>query len=239
MSNNPSPSVWAAIAAAGTGSRLNASMPKQYVSINGRSMAEHTLRALLGVAGIREITVAIAADDRHWNELPATLRERVRVVCGGTDRAESVWRAISGFSAVPRENDWILVHDMARPCITRKLVESLMETLRDDPVGGLLAIPVADTLKRADGGGHVVATLERGELWRAQTPQMFRYTVLVRALRHARDNGIACSDEAMAVESIGLQPRLVTGSEQNLKVTVAEDLPLAEYYLARGHGETA
>jgi 2-C-methyl-D-erythritol 4-phosphate cytidylyltransferase len=239
MPSNASPSVWAVIAAAGTGSRLNASMPKQYLPINGCSLAEHTLRAVLGVAGIREITVAIAADDRYWNELPATMREQVRVVHGGMDRAESVWRAIGGFSAVAQENDWILVHDMARPCITPQLIESLMDALRDDPVGGLLAIPVVDTLKRADGTGHVVATLERGELWRAQTPQMFRCGVLMRALRHARDSGIACSDESMAVEAIGLQPRLVPGSEQNLKVTVVEDMQLAEYYLKRRRGETA
>ena len=226
--------VWAVIPAAGTGSRIDDTLPKQYLRIAGRMLAEHTLEALLAVAQIRELVVAIAPGDSHWATLPASLRERVRVVQGGTDRAASVLAALAGFSQVPDVEDWVLVHDMARPCVRATQVEALIATLENDAVGGLLAIPVVDTLKRAAAGPRVEASVAREGLWRAQTPQMFRFGLLRRALGAARDAGVCVTDESMAVERLGCSPRLVMGSSDNIKVTIAEDLALAEYYLQGG-----
>jgi 2-C-methyl-D-erythritol 4-phosphate cytidylyltransferase len=226
--------IWAVVPAAGSGSRIDAALPKQYLSLAGRMLAEHTLEALLGVARIRELVVAIATGDPHWASLPARVRERVRVVSGGADRAASVLAALGGFSRVPADDDWVLVHDMARPCVRTALIENLIETLEHDEIGGLLAIPVVDTLKRATAATRVQESVEREGLWRAQTPQMFRFGVLRRALVAAREAGAGVTDESMAVERLGLCPRLVMGSNDNIKVTVAEDLALAEYYLAGG-----
>jgi 2-C-methyl-D-erythritol 4-phosphate cytidylyltransferase len=227
------PLVWAAIPAAGSGSRLGAALPKQYLELAGRALAEHTLEALLGVPRIHEVVVAIAADDVHWRTLDAGLRTRVRTVTGGADRAASVECALHGFSRQPADDDWVLVHDMARPCIRPQQIESFIESLAGDAVGGLLALPLVDTLKRADDSGRVVETLPRAALWRAQTPQMFRFALLRDALAKARVDGTAITDEAMAIENMGLQPRLIEGSSSNIKVTLAEDVALAEFQLER------
>lgn len=228
-------SVWAVVPAAGTGSRMRDSMPKQYMPLAGKRLAEHTLAALLAVTDIRETVVAIAADDPHWQVLPQPLRERVRVVVGGPTRAASVLNALHGFSAAPEPDDWVLVHDMARPCIRPQQIIALMDELAADAVGGLLALPLTDTLKRVDDTRRVVATLSREALWRAQTPQMFRFDALERALREALEAGVEITDEAMAIERLGLCPRLVPGSEDNIKITHPEDLALAEHHLSR-HG---
>ena len=221
-------SIWAVVPAAGTGSRIDAALPKQYLRIAGRMLAEHTLEALLAVARIRELVVAIAPGDTRWATLPASLRERVRVVAGGADRAGSVLGALGGFSRLPDDEDWVLVHDMARPCVRTTQVEALIATLENDAVGGLLEIPVVDTLKRATAGQRVKASVAREGLWRAQTPQMFRFGLLRRALGAARDAGVGVTDESMAIERLGYAPRLVMGSTDNIKVTIAEDLALAE-----------
>jgi 2-C-methyl-D-erythritol 4-phosphate cytidylyltransferase len=228
--------VWAAVPAAGSGSRMASSVPKQYLEIAGRRLAEHTLGALLAAGCIHEIVVAIAPGDAAWHTLPETLRQRVRTVHGGDDRAASVLQALAGFSRRPAKGDWVLVHDMARPCVRPERIRSMIDELADDEVGGLLAVPLVDTLKRADGAQRVCETLDRSELWRAQTPQVFRFGVLERALRAARADGVTITDEAMAVERLGLAPRLLAGSADNIKVTVAEDMELAQYYLARRCG---
>ena len=227
-------SIWAVVPAAGTGSRIDAALPKQYLRIAGRMLAEHTLEALLAVARIRELVVAIAPGDTRWATLPASLRERVRVVAGGADRAGSVLGALGGFSRLPDDEDWVLVHDMARPCVRTTQVEALIATLENDAVGGLLAIPVVDTLKRATAGQRVEASVAREGLWRAQTPQMFRFGLLRRALGAARDAGVGVTDESMAIERLGYAPRLVMGSTDNFLVTIAEVLALSEYHLKGG-----
>jgi len=232
-SESIAPLVWVAIPAAGSGSRLGAALPKQYLGLAGRTLAEHTLEALLGVRQIHEIVVAIAADDTHWGRLPGELRARVRTVTGGADRAASVECALHGFSRRPAAEDWVLVHDMARPCVRPEQIESFILALSDDPVGGLLALPLVDTLKRADASGRVAATVPREALWRAQTPQMFRFALLREALARARVDGLGITDEAMAIENMGLHPRLIEGSSSNIKVTLAEDVALAEFHLAR------
>lgn len=233
------PLVWAAVPAAGSGSRMGAPVPKQYLEIAGRRLAEHTLDALLASGCIHEIVVAIAPDDGAWHTLPEALRARVRTVRGGDDRAASVLNALGGFSRRPAPGDWVLVHDMARPCVRPGRICSMIDELAGDEVGGLLAVPLVDTLKRADGAQRVRETVDRNALWRAQTPQVFRFAVLERALREARAAGATITDEAMAVERLGLAPRLLAGSSDNIKVTIAEDMELAEFYLARRRGARA
>jgi len=226
-------SVWVAVPAAGSGARMGGATPKQYLPLAGKPLAVHTLTALLAVKGIREIVVAIAPADSHWSKLPALIRARVRVVDGGPTRAVSVLNALRGFSVTPDPDDWVLVHDMARPCVRPERIVAMVRELACDAVGGLLAVPLVDTLKRADEAQRVTATLGREALWRAQTPQMFRFGLLQRALDEAIGAGVEATDEAMAIERLGLRPRLLLGSEDNIKVTCPEDVLLAEFHLNR------
>lgn len=226
----PTP-VWIAVPAAGSGVRMGLDVPKQYLPLAGRPLAEHTLAALLAVPGLRELVVAIAPGDGRWESLSPALRSRVRCVEGGADRALSVLNALHAFDPRPADSDWVLVHDMARPCVRTQDICKLVAALADDDTGGLLAMPVVDTLKRADGDGRVEATVPRESLWRAQTPQMFRFGLLRAALQAARDAGVAVTDDAMAIERLGGRPRLVSCGAHNIKVTTQGDLALAEYYL--------
>jgi len=226
----PTP-VWIAVPAAGSGSRMGGDVRKQYLPLAGRPLAEHTLAALLAVPGLRELVVGIAPADSRWTSLSPDLRSRVRCVEGGADRATSVLNALHAFKPLPADSDWVLVHDMARPCVRTEDIIRLVATLTDDDTGGLLALPVVDTLKRADADDRVEATVARELLWRAQTPQMFRYGLLRAALQSARDAGVAVTDEAMAIERLGGRPRLVACGAHNIKVTTRGDLSLAEYYL--------
>lgn len=227
-------SIFAIIPAAGSGSRFGGDTPKQYLPLQGQPLIRHTLSALLADARIREIVVVLAPEDTTWTEqcLPADCAARVRVVrVGGATRADSVINGINWLKAELKANndDWVLVHDAARPCLSPMQLARLITELEDDPVGGLLAIPVADTLKRADADVRVAATIDRQALWQAQTPQMFRVGALQSALSVADLSGI--TDEASAIERLGQHPRLVTGSLTNLKVTFPEDLALASMIL--------
>jgi 2-C-methyl-D-erythritol 4-phosphate cytidylyltransferase len=210
---------FAVIPAAGVGSRIGGAVPKQYVPIGHQTMLAHAIDALAAEARIREIVVVVAADDQRWQAIER--RERVRFVTqGGATRATSVRNGLRAIAA--RDDDWVLVHDAARPCLSRVELARLIDDVGDDAVGGLLAAPLADTLKRARDD-RVVATLERAQLWRALTPQMFRFGLLRRAL----ESDAAFTDESNAVEQLGLQPKLVAGAPGNLKVTLAEDFLLA------------
>lgn len=229
--------VWIAVPAAGSGARMGSDIPKQYLTLAGRPLAEHTLAALLAVPGLRGLTVALAPGDPHWRGLDPALCGRVCCVEGGADRAASVLNALQAFDPSPAETDWVLVHDMARACVRTADIRRLIDALATDEVGGLLAVPVVDTLKRADAQGRVVDTVQRESLWRAQTPQMFRFGVLCRALREARDAGIAVTDEAMAIERLGHRPRLVACGEHNIKITTPGDIARAEFYLGQRGGE--
>ena len=225
----------ALIPAAGSGSRFGGDMPKQYRLLLGVPLIRHTLAALLGDRRIDMIVVVLAPDDEYWTDacLPDEGDDRIRIVRdGGTTRADSVINGINWLrrNLHVKDKDWVLVHDAARPCLLSSQVSNLVSSLSDEPVGGLLAIPLADTLKRADEEGLVVATIDRKQLWQAQTPQMFRVGHLHAALSDPDLSGI--TDEASAIERLGHHPRLVPGSLTNLKVTYTEDLDLAEMILA-------
>jgi 2-C-methyl-D-erythritol 4-phosphate cytidylyltransferase len=222
---------FALVPAAGTGARLGASVPKQYLVVAGRPLVWHAVASLLAHAAIGRVAVVLHPDDRLFERQPwAELGGRVAALrCGGATRAESVRNGLVELRAELDDDDWMLVHDAARPCLSLELLQRLLETLDGDGIGGLLAVPVADTLKRASADQRVLRTEPRDGLWRAQTPQMFRYGLLSRALDRA--DLASVTDEASAVEALGASPRLVAGSERNVKVTYPEDLALAELIL--------
>lgn len=210
------------IPAAGSGSRMGTDAPKQYLSLNGKSLIQHVIEVFDSTVKICSINIILSADDRHWSStyLNASSKSQVHY-CGGNTRATTVLNGLIAIEAQVALDDWILVHDAARPGLTNQLLSHLLTTLENDPVGGLLALPLADTLKLSDGNQRVSATVPRTDLWQAQTPQMFRYVTLKEAL--TQFNG-SPTDEAEAVEALGLKPNLVTGELRNLKVTYVQDL---------------
>ena len=225
--------IWFVIAAAGRATRFGGPVPKPYLRIAGRTLLEHGLRTLGSVKGIAGGVAVLALGDRRFERLPGAVRRRVVAVAGGMTRAASVRNGLQALITA-HADDWVLVHDAARPCVRRLDVEALIATCRRDPVGGLLAVPVADTVKQADDGGRSRRTLPRENLWRAQTPQMFRFGRLLEALTKALDEGLDPGDEAAAIEMLGLAPLLVEGSPLNVKVTRPADLAFAEAVLRRG-----
>lgn len=213
---------------------MGANRPKQYLPLLGKPLICHALAVLCASPEIDRVHVVLSPDDsewaRHdWSELGPRL---LPLYCGGASRADSVLAGLRAIADELQPCDWILVHDAARPCLTRRHIASLVRELAADPVGGLLAVPVADTLKRSDGAGLVTATVPRENLWQAQTPQMFRHQVLRSALESASQ----VTDEASAIEAAGLQPRLVQGDASNLKVTFPFDLQLAQWILENREG---
>ena len=220
---------WAVVPAAGTGTRFGAALPKQYLEVDGLPLVAHTLRAVLVHPAIEGVVVALASGDRHWPGWTELDNKPVLACLGGGDRADSV---LAGLEALPddvRADDFVLVHDAARPNLSLADLSALLERGRADPVGAILAAPVRDTLKRAGDDGGIDGTEPRERLWRALTPQLFRRMQLTRALEAARREGVAVTDESMAMERQGARPLLVEGSEANLKVTTPADLAYFQY----------
>jgi 2-C-methyl-D-erythritol 4-phosphate cytidylyltransferase len=222
---------YALVPAAGSGSRMGIAAPKQYLELGQRPLLYHALRALAADRRIDRIFVVLAPGDEHFTRIDRqALGSRVTpLYCGGKTRAASVFNGLLAARDTIEASDWVLVHDAARPCLGSEELDRLFGELEDDETGGLLAVPVADTLKRANRDSRVAGTEPRDNLWLAQTPQMFRYRLLIEALR-AADPAVA-TDEARAIEGLGLKPRLVMGSATNIKVTFPEDLALAELIL--------
>lgn len=218
---------FALIAAAGTSARFGGGEAKQYASLLGAPLLARTIAALNETVDLEAVFVVIAADDATYDERIGARAGVVPLRCGGTTRAESVRNGLEAIGEWLEAEDWVLVHDAARPCIDMATLNRLLHELEYDPVGGLLAVPLSDTLKRAEPGADLrcAGTEPRAGLWCAQTPQMFRYAILNRAFRHA--DLATITDEAQAVEALGLKPRLVRGSPANIKVTYPEDLELA------------
>jgi 2-C-methyl-D-erythritol 4-phosphate cytidylyltransferase len=228
---------WLVMPAAGSGRRFGAGLPKQYAPLAGRTVIEWSLAPFLDDPRCLGIRVAVAPTDAHWSTL--RLQDaggRLRTVAGGGRRCDSVRLALAGLPAGPA--DWVLVHDAARPCLDTRDLDSLLAAAEGGADGALLAQPLADTLKRADDAGRAVATVERAGLWRAQTPQMFRLGQLAEALALCEARGLEPTDEAQAIELLGLRPRLVCGRATNLKLTAASDLELAASILGQGEHRT-
>ncbi|HJV53431.1 MAG TPA: 2-C-methyl-D-erythritol 4-phosphate cytidylyltransferase [Noviherbaspirillum sp.] len=226
-----SPRYFALVPAAGVGARMSAGCPKQYMPLAGKPMLRHVLDTFAAAPAIAHTYVVVSSEDGYIADVLGSashLFDRISVIYhGGATRHQSVLNGLHAIGSLAGENDWVLVHDAARPGLTAELIDRLVMELRDDPVGGLLALPVVDTLKRSDGQRRAQETVSRDRLWAAQTPQMFRYGLLRRALEAADE----VTDEASAVEALGLQPKLVEGSPRNFKVTLPHDVALAELYL--------
>lgn len=219
------PPFWALIPAAGIGSRMCADRPKQYLQLADKTIIEHTLECFLDHPQLRGVVVSLAVDDPYWPTLACANDLRIQRADGGVERADSVLSGLLRLSELgAQEQDWVLVHDAARPNLARSDLNLLLSELANDPVGGLLAVPARDTLKRASADGRVQATVDRSTIWQAFTPQMFRLGELQRALADALVTGAAITDEASAIEWAGQAPRLIEGRADNLKVTRAEDL---------------
>ena len=214
----------ALVPAAGFGARMGHEIPKQYLALAGQPMIFHALATLCACAHISTVFVVLSPDDTQFRQYDfSSLGDKLQpLYCGGATRAESVLNGV--LAADIAADDWLLVHDAARPCLTLAHLQKLISALKDDAVGGLLAVPVADTLKRADAAGRVLRTESREQLWQAQTPQMFRAGLLATALQRCQD----VTDDASAIEALGLQPKLVACEPTNFKVTYPQDLLLAE-----------
>ena len=227
------PRRFALIAAAGGGARFGGGVPKQYAPVAGVPLLRRAIESLFGAVVFDAVFVVLAPDDALYAERIGAIHGVEPLRCGGATRAESVRNGLAAIGRRAEAEDWILVHDAARPCIDVATVHRLLRELEGEPVGGLLAVPLADTLKRAETGAglRAASTEAREGLWCAQTPQMFRYAILQHALRQADLTKI--TDEAQAIEALGVKPRLVQGSSLNIKVTYPEDIALAEAILAQ------
>lgn len=241
------PRYWLVVPAAGRGSRYGASLPKQYSSLHGATVIEHALAPFIDDVRCRGLAIALSEDDPHWPAVAARLLPRLESrgaafvrAAGGAERGDSVANVLAALSARVVAQDWVMVHDAARPCATRAEIDRLLEQAIADSPGALLAVPLADTLKRAQAGSMTVeSTIPRVDLWRALTPQVFRYGALQDALARARSQGRTPTDEAQAIEWAGGAATLVAGSPTNLKITTAADLALAAAILQQRAGSSA
>ena len=230
---------FAVIPAAGSGSRMKNKRPKQYLELAGRPMIYHAVRTLCLSSEITSVFVVLDPEDSEWLKHDWSEFSSKLIVsnCGGETRATSI---LNGLKFASKESfidndDWVMVHDAARPCLSGELLKKLLDELADDAVGGLLAVPLSDTLKRSGANDRVQKTESRKDLWQAQTPQMFRYKLLMDAL--CKPDSITMTDDASAVEALGLYPKLVLGDVRNIKITYSQDLVLAELILRAQQGE--
>lgn len=217
--------IWALVPAAGIGSRMGAPLPKQYLSLAGSTVLQITLKKLLALPQLSGCVVVLAQDDPYFTKLTGALP--VTTVVGGAQRADSVCCGLQHLLQYADERDWVLVHDAARPCVRLQNLQKLVDQVLQHGRGALLAAPVADTLKRV-AGEQVLGTVDRSHLWLAHTPQMFRIGELLAALNQAKASGQSVTDEASAMEAMGMQPMVVADSRDNIKITQPEDLALAE-----------
>ncbi len=224
---------WALVPAAGSGRRFGGEVPKQYLHAVGKPLIEHALQALLSHPGVEGVVIALAEGDARWPGWTSLHGKPVITCIGGGERADSVLAALRALPAGTAEDELLLVHDAARPNLHADDITALIAAANTCADGAILAAPVRDTLKRADAATRIATTEPRDGLWRALTPQAFRRDLLRRALERAQADGLIATDEAMAVERLGLRPALVEGREDNLKVTTPADLALAEFLLAR------
>ncbi len=222
--------LWCVVPAAGRGSRFGGDIPKQYVAIAGKPLLNWTIEVLAAHPRVAGLMVVLAADDAHWVPVESISGKPVLTCIGGGERADSVLAGLQALPSSVQSQDFVLVHDAARPCVRAADIDSLIEHGMQSG-GALLAAPLRDTLKRAGSDPRVAITEPRDARWRALTPQLFRRAELIGALHRARAAGIAVTDEAMAMELAGFHPLLVEGSDDNLKVTTASDRDLAEYLL--------
>jgi len=222
---------WVVIPAAGVGKRMGVDKPKQYISVNDKTILEHTINCFIDREEIEGVVVAISASDEYWPALEISKHEKIIHAPGGEERYQSVFNGLQMLKDKADTQDWVMVHDAARPCLRQSAIDRLIIELRSHEVGGILAMPCRDTMKRANSSNEITETVERESLWHAQTPQMFRYGKLFSAIEKVLNEEITVTDEAMAMELSGYNPILVHGHQINLKITHKDDLEYLEHYL--------
>jgi len=232
---NKNKKIWVVIPAAGVGKRMQSNTPKQYLTLNNKTVIEHTLAVFDQHDAVSEIVVAVSAGDEYWDSLNIHLSKPLHIAKGGKERCDSVLNSLIFLSDKAADDDWVLVHDAARPCLRNDDLTLLLDTLQQHDVGGILAIPVRDTMKRSGDNNTVKETVDREGLWHALTPQMFRYDLLKKSLESALQQNNIITDESSAIELFGLHPVLVEGHADNIKITRPEDLALAEFYLSQSN----
>ena len=226
--------IWAIIPAAGTGTRMGSSAPKQYLPLHGKTVLGVTLERLASFPGIKGVLVGLSNDDTQWPHIADSLKDlpvEVSAYIGGPERANTVLNGLRVLGDIAEEGDWVLVHDAARPCVRHEDIQKLIDEVTDSDDGGILALPIADTVKLAKENGRIDKTIDRTGLWRAVTPQLFPLADLTKALDRALLEEASITDEASAMEYIGAMPRCVEGHPDNIKITYPTDLALAELYL--------
>ncbi len=232
--NNNSVAFWAIIPAAGVGHRMGAGIAKQYMPLADSTVIQESMSCFLRHPKISAITIALHAEDQSWSSLDIPANKPIYTVIGGVTRAHSVQIALQRIKREAKDDDFVLVHDAARPCLQYSDLDSLLQKLVEDKVGGILAMPVSDTIKQANAKQknsddvNIASTIDRTSLWKAYTPQMFRVATLDKALKYCFKNNIKITDEASAVEALGLNVKLILGREDNIKITRADDIALAE-----------
>ena len=224
--------IWAIVPAAGIGRRMRAKVPKQYLNLNGRPIIETSLARISSLTYVRQIVVMLNPEDTVWPTLG--LEQNPKIVCqyGGENRYQTVLNGLRYLSSQAHDDDWVLVHDAARPCVRRSDIDTLFEQIADHPVGGLLGAPVDNTLKRIDGQQEVSGTVDRVDVWNAFTPQVFRFRLLLDALDTVEKGQKTVTDESTAVEALGYRPKMVPGNRDNIKITHPNDLNLAAQILS-------
>lgn len=228
--NSATRTCWGVVPAAGIGERMRSEVPKQYLTIAGRSVLEHALSQLWDIPALRGIVVCIHARDARWRKLKMRHSKLLGTVTGGETRAESVLNGVRFLRKRADPEDWVLVHDAVRPCVLPESIQRLIDNVHADD-GGLLAVPVTDTVKKVDTSHHVDRSISRESLWLAQTPQFFKLGLLEQALGRALFDHASITDEASAMEYDGYHPKVIRGSLDNIKVTTPDDLVLASFYL--------
>lgn len=226
--------IWCVVPAAGVGKRFGSAKPKQYLDLNGKTVVENTLNRLLSLSEITQVVVALSAEDTHFKALKVAKDSRIKTVIGGNERCHSVLNGLRYLSEIGADQDWVLVHDVARPCVRADDVRKLLQQVEQfDAVGGILACPARDTMKRGNRINQIEATVDRSQLWHALTPQLFRLGELRRAIEAAQEEGLLVTDESTAMERQGYHPLLVEGQHDNIKITHPLDLALTELYIQR------
>jgi 2-C-methyl-D-erythritol 4-phosphate cytidylyltransferase len=225
--------IWAIVPAAGVGRRVGGDVPKQYLDLNGIPLIQWTLERLLDMDELVRIVVVVSAGDEYWPDLPISQHSRIQRADGGAERCYSVLNGLAALEGQAEENDWVLVHDAARPCVRIEDIRLLASRVQQSNDGGILAMRVRDTMKKSSKDNKIEDTVNRDSLWHALTPQIFRFARLKSALQAAIDDGFEVTDEASAMEHAGYHPLLVEGASDNIKVTLPEDMALAGFFLRR------
>ena len=228
---NSESKLWAIVPAAGVGRRVGGEIPKQYLDLHGRPLIAWTLKRLLELDELQQVTVAISAEDNYWSDLVIRNDQRIQTTIGGDERCHSVLNGLEALAGEAADSDWVLVHDAARPCVRIDDIRRLIAAARKSENGAILAIPVRDTIKKSNDNKEIECTVDRNSLWHALTPQLFKYGELRHALQLALADNFQVTDEASAMEYAGFTPLLVEGASDNIKVTLPEDLALAGFFI--------